>query len=114
MRFDVIVSNPPYIASGDPHLEQGDLALRAARRSSPTKPTASARSARSSPARPRVLPQRGVLWMEHGYDQAEAVRELLTAQGFVDVRSSATSRASSESAAGGLPEHARHADTSAR
>jgi release factor glutamine methyltransferase len=86
LRFDVIVSNPPYIASGDPHLEQGDLRYepRGALTDEADGLSAIRAIVAGAPAR---LAARGVLWMEHGYDQTEAVREVLTAQGFVDVRS---------------------------
>ena len=86
LRFDVIVSNPPYIASGDPHLEQGDLRYepRGALTDEADGLSAIRAIVAGAPAR---LAARGVLWMEHGYDHAEAVRELLTGQGFVDVRS---------------------------
>jgi release factor glutamine methyltransferase len=86
LRFDVIVSNPPYIASGDLHLEQGDLRYepRGALTDEADGLSAIRAIVAGAPAR---LAARGVLWMEHGYDQAEAVRELLTGQGFVDVRS---------------------------
>ncbi|CAH2786579.1 MAG: Peptide chain release factor N(5)-glutamine methyltransferase (EC [uncultured Paraburkholderia sp.] len=84
--FDVIVSNPSYIASGDPHLAQGDL--RYEPRGALTDEADGLSAIRAiivgAPAR---LSSHGILWMEHGYDQAEAVRALLTAQGFADVRS---------------------------
>ncbi|WMY08572.1 peptide chain release factor N(5)-glutamine methyltransferase [Paraburkholderia phenoliruptrix] len=84
--FDVIVSNPPYIASGDPHLAQGDLRYepRGALTDEADGLSAIRAIVTGAPAR---LSSHGILWMEHGYDQAEAVRTLLTAQGFADVRS---------------------------
>ncbi|CAH2932075.1 MAG: Peptide chain release factor N(5)-glutamine methyltransferase (EC [uncultured Paraburkholderia sp.] len=84
--FDVIVSNPPYIASGDPHLAQGDLRYepRGALTDEADGLSAIRTIVAGAPAR---LTGHGALWMEHGYDQAEAVRALLTAQGFADVRS---------------------------
>ncbi|WP_027800460.1 peptide chain release factor N(5)-glutamine methyltransferase [Paraburkholderia dilworthii] len=86
LRFDVIVSNPPYIASGDPHLSQGDLRYepRAALTDEADGMSAIRTIAAGAPAH---LAAHGVLWVEHGYDQAEAVRELLAARGFADVRS---------------------------
>lgn len=86
LRFDVIVSNPPYIASGDPHLSQGDLRYEPRGALTDEADGLSAIRAIVAGAPARLAPQ-GVLWMEHGYDQAQAVRALLTAQGFADVRS---------------------------
>ncbi|MBW0451016.1 peptide chain release factor N(5)-glutamine methyltransferase [bacterium M00.F.Ca.ET.228.01.1.1] len=86
LRFDVIVSNPPYIASGDPHLTQGDLRYEPRGALTDEADGLSAIRAIVAGAPARLAPQ-GVLWMEHGYDQAQAVRALLTAQGFADVRS---------------------------
>jgi len=84
MRFDVIVSNPPYIAAGDAHLQQGDL------RFEPPGALASGADgldairiiARDAPAH---LRPGGWLLLEHGYDQGVAVRELLAQRSFVEV-----------------------------
>lgn len=86
LRFEAIVSNPPYIASGDPHLEQGDLRFepRGALTDEADGLTALRAIVAGAPAR---LAPAGVLWMEHGYDQAAAVRALLESAGFMDVRS---------------------------
>ncbi|WGS49527.1 peptide chain release factor N(5)-glutamine methyltransferase [Paraburkholderia sp. D15] len=86
LRFDVIVSNPPYIASGDPHLSEGDLRFepRGALTDEADGLSAIRAIIAGAPAR---LAANGVLWIEHGYDQAEAVRALLIAQGFAQVRS---------------------------
>jgi release factor glutamine methyltransferase len=86
LTFDVIVSNPPYIASGDPHLSQGDLRFEPRGALTDEADGLSAIRAIVAGAPARLVPN-GVLWMEHGYDQAEAVRAVLTAQGFTDVRS---------------------------
>ncbi len=83
-RFDLIASNPPYIASADPHLEQGDL------RHEPLSALASGsdgldairRIAASAPAH---LRPGGWLLLEHGWDQGEPVRALLLHAGFVEV-----------------------------
>jgi len=86
LRFNVIVSNPPYIASGDPHLSEGDLRFepRGALTDEADGLSAIRQIVAGAPTR---LPANGVLWIEHGYDQAEAVRGLLSAQGFVQVHS---------------------------
>jgi release factor glutamine methyltransferase len=83
-QFDLIVSNPPYIASTDPHL--------AALTHEPLSALASGADGlddiRSIIAQaPACLNAGGWLLLEHGYDQAEAVRGLLTAQGFSQVES---------------------------
>ena len=82
--FDVIVSNPPYIADGDPHLERGDLRFEPA--------TALASGAQGLDAirhlvamAPRHLADRGWLLLEHGHDQAAAVAALMAAHGFEDI-----------------------------
>jgi release factor glutamine methyltransferase len=86
LRFDVIVSNPPYIASDDPHLSEGDLRFEP--RGALTDEADGLSAIRAIVAgAPSWLAPGGMLWMEHGYDQAEAVRALLGAQGFVDVQS---------------------------
>jgi release factor glutamine methyltransferase len=86
LRFDAIVSNPPYIASDDPHLAQGDLRFEP--RGALTDEADGLSSIRAIIAEaPARLAAHGVLWIEHGYDQAAAVRALLSARGLREVRS---------------------------
>ena len=80
-KFDLIVSNPPYIARADPHLSQGDL------RFEPRTALASGDDGLDAlrqiiAAAPRFLEPDGWLLLEHGYDQAAAVQALLDAAGF--------------------------------
>jgi release factor glutamine methyltransferase len=86
LSFDVIVSNPPYIASGDPHLAAGDLRFEPRGALTDEADGLSAIRAIVAGARAFMAPG-GQLWLEHGYDQAAAVRALIAAQGFADVRS---------------------------
>ncbi len=83
-QFDLIVSNPPYIADSDPHLEQGDLRFEP-------------RSALSSGAdglkdlihliqnAPYYLKPQAWLLLEHGYDQGSAVIQLLSKRGYTEL-----------------------------
>jgi len=83
-RFALIVSNPPYIAAADPHLGRGDVRYepRAALIAGPTGLEALRKIA--TQALPHLLVN-GWLWLEHGHEQAAAVRDLLDAAGFEDV-----------------------------
>ena len=84
--FDLIVSNPPYVASDDPHLGQGDVRFEP--RGALTDGADGLEDLRRIVAGAhRHLKAGGALWMEHGWDQAEAVRGLLAAAGFADVHS---------------------------
>lgn len=84
-RFDVVVSNPPYVAAEDAHLRHGDLRFepRLALVGGDDGLRFLARLARQAPA--NLAPQ-GWLCLEHGRDQAAEVRQLLSANGFRDVR----------------------------
>lgn len=83
-RLDMIVSNPPYIAQDDEHLKQGDLRHEppAALASGSDGLDAIRRIVRDAPAH---LVAGGCLLLEHGWNQAEAVRALLFEAGYVDV-----------------------------
>ncbi len=74
-RVDIIVSNPPYIAGNDPHLAGGDLCFepRAALTPGPEGLEALRRLAPDAAAH---LAPAGWLLVEHGYDQAAAVRAI--------------------------------------
>ena len=86
LRFQLIISNPPYIASSDPHLAQGDVRFEPA--SALVAGADGLDDLRLIIAQaPAHLEADGWLMLEHGYDQAEAVRELLSAQGFSEVHS---------------------------
>lgn len=85
-RFDIIVANPPYIASGDAHLAQGDLRFEPAGALTDHADGLSALRTIIASATHHLLPD-GWLLMEHGYDQATAVRGLLTVAGFSEVQS---------------------------
>lgn len=82
--FDLIASNPPYIADGDPHLQQGDLRFepRSALVSGADGLDAIRVIARDAPAH---LRPGGWLLVEHGHEQGTAVRALLAAAGLHSV-----------------------------
>lgn len=83
-RFDIIVSNPPYIADGDPHLARGDLRF---------EPPAALSSGADGLDAIRIIvagaPAHAApgawLLIEHGWDQAAAIRALFVQAGFTDV-----------------------------
>ena len=83
-RFDLIATNPPYIASDDPHVAQGDL------RFEPATALASGLDGLDDirqiidGAAAHLLPG-GWLLIEHGWDQGEAIRALLRSAGFQSV-----------------------------
>jgi len=83
-RFDLIVANPPYVASGDPHLAQGDLRFEPIGALTDHADGLAALRHIVATA-PHWLKPGGGLLFEHGYDQARAVRELLAAAGFADI-----------------------------
>jgi release factor glutamine methyltransferase len=75
-RFSMIVANPPYIVAGDRHLAEGDLRFEPVDALTDHADGLSALRAIVAGA-PAFLADDGWLLMEHGYDQAAAVRELL-------------------------------------
>ncbi|MCG8382113.1 MAG: peptide chain release factor N(5)-glutamine methyltransferase [Gammaproteobacteria bacterium] len=85
-HFDLIISNPPYIAINDPHLTQGDVAA---------EPRAALISGKDGlddlrkiiAAAPDHLHRPGGLIVEHGYQQAAAVRQLFQQHQFQNIRS---------------------------
>jgi release factor glutamine methyltransferase len=82
-RYDLIVANPPYVAEGDDHLQQGDL------RFEPRSALAAGVDGLSDLQRiiaqaPQHLHAGGWLLLEHGFDQAVACAWLLEAAGFQD------------------------------
>ena len=83
-RFDLVLSNPPYIAEDDPHM----AALRHEPRSALTSGADGLDDIRAIVAdAPAHLRPGGWLLLEHGHDQASAVRALLQARGFEAVDS---------------------------
>ena len=82
--FDLIVSNPPYIAEGDPHLAALRHEPRMALASGPDGLNAIRAITQQASAH---LTAGGWLLLEHGHDQADAVRALLRAAGFAQVQS---------------------------
>ncbi len=85
-RFDVIVSNPPYLAWDDTHLALGDLRFEPAQALTDGADGLEALQTLIQGA-PDRLKSGGSLWLEHGYNQAAAVRAALHAQGATQVRS---------------------------
>ena len=85
-RFDLVVSNPPYVAMDDPHLSEGDLRFepRTALVSGAGGLDALREIARSAPA---FLKAGGWLLLEHGIGQDGAVRQILSSEGFIGVAS---------------------------
>lgn len=85
-RFDLIVSNPPYIPVDDRHLRQGDVRF---------EPSSALVSGADGLEDIRLIIAHSVahlnnqawLMLEHGYDQAQSVQSLLSAAGFQQVHS---------------------------
>jgi release factor glutamine methyltransferase len=83
-QFDLIVSNPPYIAGNDAHLQQGDL------RFEPRMALVSGMDGLDAiraiaGAAPNHLNAGGWLLLEHGFEQGAAARGLLQQSGFAEV-----------------------------
>ena len=83
-RFDLIVSNPPYIAASDPHLTRGDLRFEPVDALTDHADGLSDLAAIVAGAAARLLAG-GWLLMEHGYDQGKPTRRLLREAGFTEV-----------------------------
>lgn len=84
-KFYLIVSNPPYIDNDDAHLQQGDV------RFEPRSALVSDKQGLQDIERIVAeafgyLVEKGWLLFEHGYEQGEAVRDLLQGKGFVEVQ----------------------------
>ena len=80
-NFDLVVSNPPYVARSDPHLTQGDL------RFEPSMALTDGGNGLDClrsiiDSAPAHLVAGGTLLVEHGYDQAEACRQLMNGASF--------------------------------
>ncbi len=83
-RFDIIVSNPPYIDPADAYLQQGDLRFEP--RSALVADDGGLADLKTIIAQaPAHLHDQGWLLLEHGCDQGPAVRDLCAAAGFVGV-----------------------------
>lgn len=83
-RFDLIVSNPPYIRADDEHLGQGDVRFEPRMALTDEADGLACLRAIAAGAPQRLLPG-GSLMVEHGYDQGPAVRQLFAAVGLVQV-----------------------------
>ena len=83
-RYDLIVSNPPYIAAGDPLLARGDLPAEPHLALTPGPSGLEALRSIIAGA-PGHLRAGGMLMLEHGYDQRAAVQNLMREQGFEEV-----------------------------
>lgn len=86
-KFDLMVSNPPYVAHGDPHLTVGDLRFEPI-----TALTDGAPNERGLACIKRIIADAplhlndgGWLLFEHGYDQADDCAELLTKRGYTNL-----------------------------
>ncbi|MBF56653.1 peptide chain release factor N(5)-glutamine methyltransferase [Halomonas sp. FeN2] len=85
-QFDIIVSNPPYIAGDDPHLAEGDVRFEP-RSALVADACGMADLLHLVNSAQRYLAASGWLLLEHGYQQAEMVREALGSAGYQNVES---------------------------
>lgn len=83
-RFDVVVSNPPYITADDPHLSRGDLRFEPALALRAGLDGMDCLGAIAAQAIAHLVPD-GWLLMEHGFSQGPTVREALSIHGLIEV-----------------------------
>ena len=84
-QFDVIASNPPYIAASDVHLTQGDLRFEPSQALTEEADGLSAVRIISAGAAAHLVPG-GFLWLEHGFEQGVEVAAMLQTAGFQQVQ----------------------------
>ena len=84
-KFDLVLGNPPYIATDDPHLSQGDLPHEPLRALAAGPDGLLALGAIVTQAGPH-LAAGGWLLLEHGFDQGAACRALFEAVGFAQIQ----------------------------
>ncbi len=83
-RFDIIVSNPPYVEPDSPYLLQGDIRFEP--NTALTADDNGLADIRLIVAHaPQYLQANGWLLLEHGYQQAPAVQDLMQQHGFTDI-----------------------------
>lgn len=82
--FDLILSNPPYIEKGDPHLQQGDLRFEPLGALTDQANGLSCLEAIISCASGHLNPH-GLIAVEHGFDQSKAVMDLMKSAGLRDI-----------------------------
>ena len=83
-QFDLILSNPPYIEAGDPHLSEGDLRFEPPSALTDFDSGLTCLTAIIDDAQAHLKPG-GLLAVEHGFDQSPAVLERLAMAGFQDI-----------------------------
>ena len=83
-QFDLIVSNPPYVAAGDAHLERGDVRFEPRLALVGGEDGLDCIRKIAADARTR-LRAGGWLLLEHGHDQKDRCVELLLELGYADV-----------------------------
>ena len=84
-RFDIILSNPPYISSLDPHLSQGDLRFEPKSALTDHANGLTCLEAIIDGAKDHLSPN-GLIAVEHGFDQSDVVVDLLKAAGLSDIQ----------------------------
>lgn len=102
-RFDLIVSNPPYVAAEHPFLAQGDLPAEPALALTPGSSGLEALEV-IIPGAVDFLTPGGILILEHGYDQQAPVARLLQQSGFDDIRCESDHNDLPRTSIGHLPE----------
>jgi release factor glutamine methyltransferase len=83
-RFDLVVANPPYVATGDPHLDLGDLRFEP-RHALVGGPAGLGCIEAIVEQTPHHAVPGGWLLFEHGHDQGGRARALLAAAGYRDI-----------------------------
>ena len=83
-KFRLIVSNPPYVAEDDPHLNRGDCRFEPRIALTPGDDGLEAIQHIASGSVP-CLASNGCLAFEHGYDQGDECRQILERYGYVDI-----------------------------
>ena len=84
MTFDLIVSNPPYIAENDPHLDRGDVRAEPRIALTAGDNGLAALNAIARQAKRRLKPG-GHLLLEHGYAQSGDLHDLLCSAGYGNI-----------------------------
>ncbi len=82
--FQFIVSNPPYVETGDPHLQQGDLRFEPVLALSPGHDGLAA-IRHIAEASISLLCKPGWLVLEHGFEQGKDVRDIMQGLAYIDV-----------------------------